>query len=66
MKYDFLAIEPKWQEYWDSNKTFHVFDDDRNRNSMCLICSHIRPEPDCMLATRKDTLQPIFCAAIGA
>ena len=23
-KYDHLAIEPKWQQYWDNNKTFKV------------------------------------------
>jgi leucyl-tRNA synthetase len=23
-KYDYLAIEPKWQQYWDKNKTFKV------------------------------------------
>jgi len=23
-KYDHLAIEPKWQQYWDTNKTFKV------------------------------------------
>jgi len=23
-KYDHLAIEPKWQQYWDENKTFKV------------------------------------------
>jgi len=23
-KYDHLAIEPKWQQYWDKNKTFKV------------------------------------------
>ncbi|MGD0591149.1 MAG: leucine--tRNA ligase [Bacteroidota bacterium] len=28
MKYDFLTIERKWQEYWDSKKTFRVPDDD--------------------------------------
>ena len=22
--YDFLTIEPKWQKYWDENKTFHA------------------------------------------
>ncbi len=28
MKYDFLTIERKWQEYWDSKKTFRVPDDE--------------------------------------
>jgi leucyl-tRNA synthetase len=28
MKYDFLSIEPKWQEYWDSKKTFRITDDE--------------------------------------
>ncbi len=27
MKYDFLAIEKKWQEYWEREQTFHVSDD---------------------------------------
>lgn len=26
MKYDFTAIEKKWQEYWDTHKTFRVED----------------------------------------
>jgi leucyl-tRNA synthetase len=26
MKYDFLAIEKKWQEYWEREQTFHVTD----------------------------------------
>lgn len=25
--YDFAAIEPKWQKYWDEHKTFHATDD---------------------------------------
>jgi leucyl-tRNA synthetase len=28
MKYDFLTIERKWQEYWDNKKTFRVLDDE--------------------------------------
>ena len=27
MAYDFKNIEPKWQKYWDSNKTFRVTED---------------------------------------
>ena len=24
MKYDFAAIEKKWQKYWEDNKTFYT------------------------------------------
>jgi len=62
MKYDFLTIERKWQEYWDSNKTFHVFDDERNKSSMYWICFRIHPEPACTLAIRKGyTATDILC-----
>ena len=27
MKYDFSAIESKWQKYWDENRTFHAEND---------------------------------------
>ena len=27
MKYDFAAIESKWQKYWDENRTFHAEND---------------------------------------
>ncbi|MCM1335015.1 MAG: leucine--tRNA ligase [Bacteroides sp.] len=30
MKYDFSAIEPKWQKYWDEHKTFRA-EEDRSR-----------------------------------
>ena len=26
-KYPFSEIEPKWQKYWDENKTFRVTED---------------------------------------
>ena len=26
-KYPFESIEPKWQEYWEKNKTFKVTED---------------------------------------
>ena len=26
-KYPFSEIEPKWQKYWDDNKTFRVTED---------------------------------------
>ena len=29
MKYDFLMIEKKWQEYWDRHKTFRVHDNEQ-------------------------------------
>ncbi|MCU0411892.1 MAG: leucine--tRNA ligase [Bacteroidetes bacterium] len=28
MKYDFLAVEQKWQAYWDEQQTFRVHDDE--------------------------------------
>jgi leucyl-tRNA synthetase len=31
MKYDFLTIERKWQEYWDSKRIFRVRDDETKR-----------------------------------
>jgi leucyl-tRNA synthetase len=36
MKYDFLSIENKWQEYWDRAKTFSVFDNDQKPKSYVL------------------------------
>ena len=29
MKYDFLSIENKWQEYWEREKTFRVLDNEK-------------------------------------
>jgi len=36
MKYDFLSIENKWQEYWDRGKTFRVFDNEQKPKSYIL------------------------------
>jgi leucyl-tRNA synthetase len=36
MKYDFLSIENKWQEYWDRGKTFRVFDNEQKPKSYVL------------------------------
>ena len=36
MKYDFLSIENKWQEYWDRGKTFRVFDNEQKQKSYVL------------------------------
>ena len=29
MAYPFKNIEPKWQNYWDKNKTFRVTEDEK-------------------------------------
>jgi leucyl-tRNA synthetase len=36
MKYDFLSIENKWQEYWERGKTFHVLDGEQKPKSYVL------------------------------
>ena len=36
MKYDFLSIENKWQEYWEREKTFRVLDNDQKPKSYVL------------------------------
>lgn len=42
MKYDFLTIERKWQEYWESKKTFRVSD---NENKQKLYILDMFPYP---------------------
>ena len=45
MPFDHTKIEPKWQKYWDENKTFKT---DcmmiQNLNIIVWICSHIHLE----------------------
>ena len=36
MKYDFLSIENKWQEYWKREKTFRVLDNEKKSKSYVL------------------------------
>ncbi|MGD1045934.1 MAG: leucine--tRNA ligase [Bacteroidota bacterium] len=36
MKYDFLSIEKKWQEYWEREKTFRVLDSEQKPKSYVL------------------------------
>ncbi len=36
MKYDFLSIEKKWQEYWEREKTFRVLDSQQKPKSYVL------------------------------
>lgn len=36
MKYDFLSIENKWQEYWERKRTFRVLDDEQKPKSYVL------------------------------
>jgi leucyl-tRNA synthetase len=36
MKYDFLTIERKWQEYWESKKTFRVPDNEKKQKLFVL------------------------------
>ena len=44
MSYPFKNIEPKWQNYWESHKTFKTTED--KRGAMSLTCSLTRAEPD--------------------
>ena len=59
MPFDHTKIEPKWQKYWDENKTFKTdcYDDSKpkylnspetlvfqNLNIIVWICSHIHLE----------------------
>ncbi len=37
MNYDFKAIEPKWQKYWDEHKTFHAEDNSGKPKFYALI-----------------------------
>jgi leucyl-tRNA synthetase len=36
-KYDFIAIEKKWQDYWETNKTFHAEIDHKKPKFYALI-----------------------------
>ncbi len=37
VKYDFSAIEKKWQRYWEENKTFAAFNKDSRPKFYCLV-----------------------------
>ncbi len=37
VKYDFSAIEKKWQRYWEENKTFAAFNKDTRPKFYCLV-----------------------------
>ena len=41
MKYDYKAVEAKWQKVWEDEKTFHVEIDHKNPSSMPLWSSRI-------------------------
>lgn len=41
--YNPLVVEPKWQKYWDENKSFATTEDPGKKNSMHSICSLIHP-----------------------
>ena len=38
-KYPFETIEPKWQKYWDDNKTFKVTEDAKFPKEVDAYCS---------------------------
>ena len=58
-------IEPKWQAYWEQNKTFRALDLDRNRPKLYIL--DMFPYPSrargCTSAIPKDTPPPISSAA---
>ena len=65
MKYDFLHIEKKWQEYWEREKTFRVLDHEQKPKPYVLDMFPIHPAPAFTSAIRKGIPQRIFCAATG-
>lgn len=48
MKYDYKAVEAKWQKVWEDEKTFHVEIDHKNPSSMHWSSFRIRRVPACM------------------
>ena len=41
MKYDYKAVEAKWQKVWEDEKTFHVEIDHKKPKFYALWSSHI-------------------------
>ncbi len=68
MKYDFSAIEKKWQKYWDENGTFHATDDRSKEKFYALVefpypsgagmhVGHIKAYSGLEVVSRKRRLQ---------
>ena len=68
MKYDFTAIENKWQKYWDEHKTFHAENDYSKPKFYALVefpypsgqglhIGHPRPYTAMDIVSRKRRLQ---------
>ena len=43
-RYDFKAIEAKWQNIWKENKIFKVYEDKSKQNTIIWRCSPILPD----------------------
>ena len=51
MKYDFKAVEAKWQKVWQDEHTFHAEIDHSKPKFYALVEFRTRLRPACMLAT---------------
>ena len=69
MAYPFKNIEPKWQNYWDKNKTFRVTEDEKFSADKRRYVLDMFPYPSeqvFMQDIRKATLQQTSTAATFA
>lgn len=60
MKYDYKAVEAKWQKVWEDEKTFHVEIDHKSPSSMHWWSSRIPRVLACMWATPQ-----LYCPGCG-
>ena len=63
MKYDYKAVEAKWQKVWEDEKTFHVEIDHKSPSSMHWWSSRIPRVLACMWATPAAILPWMWSAA---